>query len=454
MNANQRQTIYNHIDDFRNINLYELIASQYPDQSDLSNTIISFYSVGDFVTLLNRMFNQLHAELGTEFWYLLPNSSQFQNDFGTVKLDTDVANLISYLNQGHLKEAETQLQKLIFYQVLYGFWDKSAVRMHDIDRLEVESIKERIDISSQSLTEQIQKFNEQRLSIDALKQELSGVIEKAGADSQIISQQLENAHNTVASISILLNDAKLKDEEFKGILKLVNEKLETVKTDITTYQTEFTSIKTENSALKQSLEETISNAAISLKEAQEGNNFIQSRKSQIELLTGMAADGSLGSKFDQRKIELYNNLQFWKWAVPVMSILSIIWVVVVFTFLKADLGDEWVNLGVNLLKTTPAFILLGFVFAQYSKERNLQEEYAFKSTVAMTLTAYSNMLANSDIDQNKSRQEMLLKSIAQVYRQPQINADKSGSIFSFNTKHLKESVQTLTETVNNLKPIK
>jgi len=68
----------------------------------------------------------------------------------------------------------------------------------------------------------------------------------------------------------------------------------------------------------------------------------------------------------------------------------------------------------------------------------------------MTLTAYSNMLEMRDEENNKSRQEMLLKSIQQVYTQPHIHTDKRDK-FSFNGKQLAESIKTLSEAVKNIK---
>jgi hypothetical protein len=71
--------------------------------------------------------------------------------------------------------------------------------------------------------------------------------------------------------------------------------------------------------------------------------------------------------------------------------------------------------------------------------------------VAMTLTAYSNMLSEKDVDNNKTRQEMLMKSIEQLYAQPIIHNEKPDRLFSFNTKNLKETVANLTEAINNIK---
>ena len=72
-------------------------------------------------------------------------------------------------------------------------------------------------------------------------------------------------------------------------------------------------------------------------------------------------------------------------------------------------------MGANLLQFWEG-LLVGFVFNQYGKERNLQEEYAFKSAIAMTLTSYSQMLSedDGDIKTKSSKQEMLLKSIKKL----------------------------------------
>jgi hypothetical protein len=266
-----------------------------------------------------------------------------------------------------------------------------------------------------------------------------------------ITTLLTTANNQLTEINTVVSNSANKHTEIDGILKNIKDKVTTVSESITEYEADFTSIKKDNSELKIELETSIANALEDLKKSKEGIDFIESNREEIVRLTGMAADGALGSKFDQRQDVLDKGLIFWKWAIPVMTILAGGWVVIVFTYLVPNFKDEWVNILVSILKTSPAFILLGFVFSQYKKERNLQEEYAFKSAVAITLTAYSEMLSNADIEDNTSRQQMLLKSIEMVYNQPQIHPLKSERLFSFNTKDLKETVGTLTDAVKNIK---
>jgi hypothetical protein len=283
----------------------------------------------------------------------------------------------------------------------------------------------------------ISDFN---IFIDEKKQELTQ-----------ITTLLSTATTQLTEINTIVSNATNKDTEIDGILKNIRDKVTVVSDSITEYETDFTAIKKDNTALKLELETTIAKALEDLKKSKEGIEFIESNREEIVRLTGMAADGALGSKFDQRQAKLEKGLTIWKRAIPVMTILAGAWVVVVFKYLVPDFKDEWVNILVSIIKTSPAFILLGFVFSQYKKERNLQEEYAFKSAVAMTLTAYSEMLSNADNDDNNSRQQMLLKSIEMVYNQPQIHSVKNETLFSFNTKDLKETVGTLTDALKNIK---
>ncbi len=90
---------------------------------------------------------------------------------------------------------------------------------------------------------------------------------------------------------------------------------------------------------------------------------------------------------------------------------------------------------------------MDFVFKQYTKERNLQEEYAFKAAVANTVKAYSDLLQNEDSEQNISKQNMLKKAIEQLHIPPKLYHESSGKIFSFSTKYLSETIKNLNETI-------
>ncbi|WP_312820675.1 hypothetical protein [Kaistella carnis] len=451
MNINQKQIVEQILEEIKAINIEEMLINANPTETDFNKINIGKYSATEFLFLFNKMVNQLDDELKNGLGFLLPFTENYSNDFGSVNLQSNLSTIKSYLNSNQFAAIEPLLDSLIHYQIKNGFWNKSEVMSHPIDSEELKKQKTVINLNQKAIEKNLQSYEELKINLDTTASDFNEFIAEKKVELIEITNLLSTANNQLAEINTVVSNSSNKDTEIDGILKNIKDKVTTVSESITEYEADFTSIKKDNSELKIELETSIANALEDLKKSKEGIGFIESNREEIVRLTGMAADGALGSKFDQRQYVLNKGLNFWKWAIPVMTILAGGWVVIVFTYLVPNFKDEWVNILVSILKTSPAFILLGFVFSQYKKERNLQEEYAFKSAVAMTLTAYSEMLSNADVEDNTSRQQMLLKSIEMVYNQPQIHPLKSERLFSFNTKDLKETVGTLTDAVKNIK---
>ncbi len=451
MNINQKQTVLDSLEAIKSIDVEQLLIAAYPTETDFSKINISKYNAAEFLFLFNKMILQLGEELENGLGFLLPFTENYSNDFGAVNLQNDLSNIHSYLNSSQFTVIEPILDKLIHYQIKNGFWNKSEIRSHPIEMEELKKQKTLIALNQKAIEGNLISYEDLKGNLESTISDLNVLIGEKKAEFTEITTLLSTATAQLNEINSVVSNSTIKDTEIDGILKNIKDKVTTVSESITEYETDFTAIKKDNSALQIELETAIAKALEDLKKSKEGIDFVESNKEEIVRLTGMAADGALGSKFDQRQIKLENGLTIWKWAIPLMTILAGVWIVIVFTYLVPDFKDEWVNILVSVLKTSPAFILLGFVFSQYKKERNLQEEYAFKSAVAMTLTAYSEMLSNSDIEDNASRQQMLLKSIELIYNQPQIHSDRSEKLFSFNTRDLKDTVVNLTETVKNLK---
>lgn len=451
MNINQKQQVIEILDKINDLDIDNLILEVYPNETDFTKISIGKYTATEMISLLDKMTTQLRNELDNGLSFLLPFTENFSNDFGAVSLYQDLKSIRSYIVSKDFNQIEIVLDRLIHYQIKNGFWDKSNVKAHSIEQEKLKKQKAAIDINQKALNKNIENFEDLKTSIDQKILDFDNYVTAKKEELAQITTTLVAATNQLNEINTIVASATNKETEIKGILSNLNEKIETLNVDITDYQEEFEDIKINSLSLKEDLNKTTTETSEKLKKAREDLDFIESNRAQIELLTGMAADGALGSKFNQRQEKLDKDLTMWKIAVPIMTILACIWVVYVFKSLMPNFTEEWLNILVSLLKTSPGFILLGFVFSQYKKERNLQEEYAFKSAVAMTLTAYSEMLAKADTENNISRQKMLLKSIELVYGKPHIHAAKNEKLFSFNTSDLKETVSTLTEAVNNLK---
>jgi hypothetical protein len=453
MNINQKQSILDVLEQILNLDLQKIIIESYAEETDFSKINIGKYSADDFCFKVNKFTTQLKNELENGLGVLLPAAENYSNDYGSVNLQQDLAQLFSYLTTKALPSAEQFLDKLIQYEIKNGFWDKSTAKAHSIDQEALKKQKVLIELNQKALDSNLLAYDGLKKNLETTISELNTLIDEKNQELSQITTLTITATTKLAEINTTVSNATVKETEINGILKNLTEKSESVTESITTNNTDFNTIKSEAKALTDSLTTNLTFADKNLTKAKADIIYIEDKKSMIELLTGMAADGSLGSKFNTRQEDLKSELVLWKSAIPIMTILTGIWVITVFTCLKANFPNEWQNIAVNILKTSPAFILLSFVFSQYKKVRNLQEEYAFKSAVAMTLTAYSEMLAKADDATNVSRQQMLLKSIEMIYNQPQIHPVKSESIFSFNTKPLKETVESLADAVKTIKNV-
>ena len=452
MNITQKQAILTEIETIQGFDFDQTIISQSPENTDLNTVMFGKYNALEFKSLLYKAIEQLKSELEKGFGLWLPNQETFSNDFGQVTLNSDLTTLRTYIsNIAYKDNAAEILDRLIYYQIRQGFWDRSSVKLHDVNTDKINAAQQELELVQKNLSANLIQFEGLKSQFETKQEEINAFFTTKKEEMTEVNRLLSEATTSNTRITELVSTATNKETEISGLLKNVNEKVITVTENIGAYQTSFTSIETEAAKLKQQLDGTILTALQDLDKAKDGIGFVDSKREEIVRLTGMAADGSLGSRFNQRQITLSDELKYWKVRLPWVSIAVVAWVIVVFTWLPTHTDNTWINLLVNLLKTTPAFILMGFVFSQYSKERNLQEEYAFKSAVAMTLTAYSSMLEKGDDDANKTRQEMLLKSIQQVYLQPRIHPEKPDKLYSMNGKHLKEAIQTLSDAVKNIK---
>lgn len=372
MNISQKQAILTEIETIQGFDFDQMIISQSPENTELQSVMFGKYNALEFKTLLHKAMQQLKSELEKGFGLWLPNQETFYNDFGQITLSSDIVNLRTYVANIHnSNDAAEILDRIIYYQIRQGFWDRSSIKIHNIDSESLSSAQQQIKLIYKNLSANIEKFNELQSQYEMKLEEVNTFLTAKRTEMVEVANLLAEANTSNTRITELVSSTTNKDTEITGVLKNVADKLTTVTENIITYQTSFSSIEIDAATLKQQLEETLITAKQDLEKAEQAVEFVDGKREEIVRLTGMAADGSLGSKFDQRQITLSDGLSFWKWGVPLVTFLSVLWVIAVFTWLPTHTNNEWINLLVNLLKTTPAFILMGFVFSQYGKERNL-----------------------------------------------------------------------------------
>ena len=144
------------------------------------------------------------------------------------------------------------------------------------------------------------------------------------------------------------------------------------------------------------------------------NKEINTIKENVEKLIEPAVAGSLSKSFSDRKDALTTKQQRWFWLSVFAAFLSIAATFFVVTSIVGVLSNDLI---IEILKNTtngsntflwptvvlrvgvlfPIFALFSFSFAQYKKERDLEEEYAHKAAVATSLPNYGNLAVDKTV---------------------------------------------------------
>lgn len=424
MNLNQKEHILNQIDEILSFDFDELVL-QNNSTDNINDILYGDYPVSEFKSLYLRTFNQLKSELITGLGTILPNTITTGNEFGTIDLYTEIGQFLSYVKIFAQKDsAANSLKRFIYYQIFHGFWDKSSVRQHRLEGLKIKDAEETVELVSKDLERRLgefkslkEEFEKSQILIDDAKtkhEQKLLEIERAEKDIQVKASEIEN----------LLDKSKNSEEQISNIQVVSKAELTSIKDSKRSYEEDY-KLKIEQFEAINKRFETIEKENLDFSDSLIGKyEFIKSKEDEINKLVGLAADGSLGYKFNERKQHLGKNANIWAISTAIASILSILWVYLVFTDFSSDLGVPWVNLVVNAVKTSPAWLLVGFCIAQYKKEREYQEQYAFKSAVAMTITSYSDMLSNNKHDEISIKESLLLQAVNNIYEKPSVFQEK------------------------------
>ncbi|MFG0241816.1 MAG: hypothetical protein ACF8R9_03410 [Phycisphaerales bacterium JB054] len=149
---------------------------------------------------------------------------------------------------------------------------------------------------------------------------------------------------------------------------------------------------------------------------------------RVEELLQMAVGASLFKAFDQRRRSL--SVQAWVWAaLTLLSIGGSIALVLTLTSDLTTVADSvqiaagfWVKLSL-----TPLLLLaIGFCANQYSRVRRLEDAYAFKSTLSLSLEPYRDLVTNMAANAKEAvHLGFVVETVRQIYTSPQEDTNVS-----------------------------
>jgi hypothetical protein len=256
-------------------------------------------------------------------------------------------------------------------------------------------------------------------------------------------------------------DAKLKqDEETFSTLT------STTKASITTFRTGVEGDLSEAlEKLEKSSSELISNTQEKVKDLEE--NFakrseetveanhkrteqliedLAKLKDQIREQIQQATGFQLFGAFQTRQNEIAKSKNFWVYAIGALVVISAgvtIWIAHEAQFYSANNFAFWVKLSL----TVPLGFAITFCTVQYGRERRLEEEYAFKSSVSVSLNPYRDLVhsileKDGQVDQSKYT-DFVIGSVTNVFTPPTDKVFDGEKKSGFTEKTFKQTAEII-----------
>lgn len=248
----------------------------------------------------------------------------------------------------------------------------------------------------------------------------------------------------------------IQSEEIKEHLNNLKRRLEEVAEEISTYQSTSSEAKTNTIAYEAEVEafvekinehqkriekqnsqfeifkETLDkNTAEQLQYSKEAIKLIEQSKLALSYTTSVG----LSASFDAQCQELKGKYGYKLWIWMVAAIITIIGVILIGIWLisgnhqvsNENVSSTWMQI-VGKISMIPLLVTaIVFCAKQYTKQRNLLEDYAYKRTLAQSMVAFSEELREKDSERYREYLSMVLSEILQDPLRYRIdpNTDKS-----------------------------
>jgi hypothetical protein len=234
-------------------------------------------------------------------------------------------------------------------------------------------------------------------SIAQMNKEASEVTQKSQAIFATIQQ-----YDTAASQH--LANAKLNDVEIQSLNTKIKEFFGTIENYKNTI---LVTTETANSTIESHKKETDSLIAKLV-------GLEDQIKEQIQKATGF----SLFHSFQTRQSMIKKSKMIWEFILLFLLVLSM----GITYYISTSTDQITIAFYLKLSMSIPLIYAITFVTLQYSKERRLEEEYAFKSNISISLVPYKELVEKMIDNQNPLERErytmFILNSIGEIFTSP------------------------------------
>ncbi len=353
------------------------------------------------------------------------------------KQSSDLSSNIRTMDS-ELASLDTSIRK--FYGEVDDYRKKIAETTDDASRLITTSettLKKLTEEASSKVGEEIESL---RTSSDAISSELKEEVRsKLTEASEVVSKLASDTQN---NLTALQTDIGVKLE---GSL---NKAESSMATAISSTQQKLSDME---SQLEQRSTETIEeNHTKTGQLVQELAQLKEQIRQQIQQATGFTLFGA----FQARQNEIAKAKKFWVWAIAVLVLVSVgvtFWIAYEARYYGVRDLAFWVKLSL----TVPLGFAITFCTLQYGRERRLEEEYAFKSSISVSLNPYRDLVysileKDGKVDHSKYT-EFVIDSVTNVFTPPTDKVFDTNKKVGLTEKTFKQTAEIIGTAVKAAK---
>ena len=375
MNVQELNNIKLYIGQIEDFDIDQYIIDNFPD-TPLENVMFGDYNSLEFKKIYKSVINRFKALIQSNMVLMLP-TSYFPNGSGNNIIGV-LRDLVSYISNKNNQGIFNGVRYIFEYCIQFGNWERNITYKPKISQENIENLAGEIELIQKELEQENNKLIHLIEEYSKSKNELDYKIIQTTEFYDTIKDKAKNANEYDTSIRSYLSSSEANKNTIETLKTNIATLEQKITENIEDYKKRFNDVITQN---ERSLE--------LIKEADDLQKKILSQKQEVENLIGAAADGSLGTHFRERKNQIQKNVITFGVLAVVFFNLTCLLVFMIFKGFDIN-NSDWVHFVINILRTSPAWFLVWWLISRYSKERKLQEEYAFKSAIAMTMRSIQN----------------------------------------------------------------
>lgn len=433
MEIDEINNIKQSIDSISEIDLSFLIT-----EKDGTNTIqrISAKELIDIVQSIKYCFTE---SISKKILFSLPRYYYRREDNSQI----DILGVLQQLNQSIINREQNaieqwalQSQNYIFQSglIFLYFSQEKPNSLHEIKQLRLEN-----NALNKSLLESKGKSNELIAELELKKNELINFKEEKERELSQINNNLNSTNNTKQQIDNLHGEVLTVKNNMDKIIAEANESYKTYNTDYDGLKNKFEKVNEDISTSKKEIDRLLTNNQVLDTSLRRLDGEAKRINNELSELLNPAIAKNLQETFRLRKEWLFKTTIFWIILSLIISGILAFYIYEIFS--SKEFSFEIEKVIVSAIKLIPIVTFLYFSLKQFSKARDLEEEYAFRESISTSLMAYAEQIN----DDPTKKIELISQTVAKLYESPTKEVPNDNSLFGKKNNNITELTSLLKE---------